>query len=263
VNEGNALAGRTVLLTRTRSQAPEFRRLLEAAGAHVLEIPAIEIQPRFGPELDAAIAGLESYDWLFFTSANSAEIVLPQVSKLRPDIVPCELRKPRICAIGPATASRIQDFRYVVSLVPDVFQAEGVIEEFHRINRGRLEGLRILLPRASEAREILPEELRRRGAVVDVIPVYDTVLPEGTAEAVREVLKGGRVDLVTFTSSSTVRNFVQAAGPDADLTKLTYAAIGPITAATAAEYGLPVAILPADWTVPALARAILDFFAAR
>jgi uroporphyrinogen III methyltransferase / synthase len=263
LSDTRPLARRTILLTRTRSQAPQFRQLLEAAGATVLEIPAIEIRPRFSSRLDQAIADLESYDWLFFTSANSVEIVLSQVGKLRPDIVPADLFRPLICAIGPATASRIEEFGYTIRLVPEVFQAEGIIEEFQKINQGRLEEIRICLPRASEAREVLPEELRRQGAIVDVIPVYDTVLPESAEKAVQEVLRGVRVDMVTFTSSSTVRNFVKAAGRDIDLSRFTYAAIGPITAATAAQHGLPVTVQPREWTVPALAQAIVDFFATR
>jgi len=255
------LQGRTILITRTRSQSAGFREQLEKAGAQVLEVPAIEIRPRMSSELAEAILKLETYDWLFFTSANAAAIFADQVAHLRPGFRPEDLKRPHVCAIGPATSEKIQTYGYRVKLVPAVFQAEGVIDEFVKFQQGKLEGVKILLPRAAQAREILPEELRRRGAIVDLIPVYDTVVPEGTAETLRELLQGSKIDLVTFTSSSTVHNFVQAAGPEVDLSRFIYAAIGPITAATAKEYGLPIAIVPPKWTVPHLAQAIIKYFA--
>ncbi len=254
------LEGRTILITRTRSQSGGFSELLESAGAHVLEVPAIEIRPRMSPDLDEAILKLETYDWLFFTSANAAAIFADQVAHLRPELKPESLEYPRVCTIGPATSDKIQEFGYRVALVPAVFQAEGVIDELVKFQKGDLEGLKILLPRAAQARQILPEELRRRGAVVDLIPVYETVVPEGTAETLRELLQEAKIDLITFTSSSTVHNFVQAAGPEVDFSRFKYAAIGPITAATAGEYGLTIAILPPKWTVPDLAQAIVQYF---
>jgi len=227
----------------------------------VLEMPAIEIRPRMSRQLDDAILELETYDWLFFTSANAATIFADQVAHLRPGFRPETLERPRICAIGPATSQKIQDYGFRVTLMPAVFQAEGVIDEFVKFVEGALKGLEILLPRAANAREVLPDELRRRGATVDLIPIYDTVVPEGMAESLQDLLERDVIDLITFTSSSTVHNFVQTAGPDVDLTRFKYAAIGPITAATANEYGLQVAVLPARWTVPDLAEAIVKHFA--
>ncbi len=253
------LEGRTILITRTRSQSADFREQLEKAGAQVFEVPAIEIRPRMSPELDEAILKLETYDWLFFTSANAAAIFADQVAHLRPELKPERLERPLVCAIGPATSEKIQTYGYHVKLVPAVFQAEGTIDEFVKFQQGKLERVRILLPRAAQAREILPEELRRRGAIVDLIPIYDTVVPEGTAENLQELLQQVKIDIVTFTSSSTVHNFVQAAGPTIDLSRFEYAAIGPITAATAKEYGLPIAVLPPNWTVPDLTRAIIEY----
>ncbi len=254
------LEGRTILITRTRSQSAGFREQLEKAGAQVFEVPAIEIRPRMSPELDEAILKLETYDWLFFTSANAAAIFADQVACLRPELTPESLERPRVCAIGPATSEKIQTYGYRVKLVPAVYQAEGVIDEFFKFQQGKLEGVKILLPRAAQAREILPEELRRRGAIVDLIPVYDTLVPEGTAETLGELLQGAKIDLITFTSSSTVQNFVQAAGPEVDLSEFRYAAIGPITAATAKEFGLSIVVLPPEWTVPALTQAIIEYF---
>lgn len=254
------LEGRTVLITRTRSQSAGFRERLEKAGARVLEVPAIEIRPRMSQQLDDAILQLESYDWLVLTSANAAAIFAEQVAHLRPGFSPENLHRPRLCTIGPATSEKIQAYGYRVALIPEVFQAEGVVDELVRLQQGKLEGVRILLPRAAQAREILPEELRRRGAIVDLIPVYDTAVPDTTAQSLQELLQQVTIDIVTFTSSSTVHNFVQAAGPEVDLSRFQYAAIGPITAATAKEYGLPVAVLPAKWTVPDLAQAIIEHF---
>jgi len=248
------------LITRTKSQSKEFRELLEAAGARVLEAPAIEIRPRMSRQLDEAIFRLESYDWLLLTSANAAAIFADQVAHLRPELRPENLQRPQLCTIGPATAQMIENYGYRVSLIPGVFQAEGVIEEFVRAHQGGIAGLRILLPRAARAREILPAELRRLGAVVDLIPVYDTVIPDDAAPKFAELLGSGKIDLITFTSSSTVHNFVQAAGSTTDLSRFTYAAIGPVTSSTAAEYGLQVSILPMNWTVPDLARAIMAYF---
>jgi uroporphyrinogen III methyltransferase/synthase len=259
-SDQSPLEGRTILITRSRSQAAGFRESLERAGARVLEVPAIEIRPRMSPQLDQAILQLESYDWLFFTSANAAAIFADQVAHLRPEFSPERLERPRLCAIGPATSEKIRAYRYRVDLVPRVFQAEGVVDEFVELQQGRLEGVRILLPRAAQAREILPEELKRHGAIVDLIPVYDTVLPEGTAHSMQELLQQVKIDMISFTSSSTVRNFVQAAGTEVDLSRFQYAAIGPITAATAKEYGLAITVLPTRWTVPDLAQAIIEYF---
>lgn len=258
--EQKPLEGRTILITRSRTQSGGFREKLEEAGARVLEVPAIEIRPRMSPQLDEAILQLETYDWLFFTSANAAAIFADQTAHLRPELRSESLDRPRICAIGPATSEKIQAYGYRVTLIPAVFQAEGVIDEFVKFQGGELEGVRILLPRAAQAREILPEELRRRGANVNLIPVYETVVPAEMAESLRKLLDQSRVDLVTFTSSSTVHNFVQAAGSGLDLSRLKYAAIGPITAATAKEYGLAISVLPSKWTVPALAEAIIEYF---
>ncbi len=255
--EALPLSGRTIVITRSRSQSPEFRRMLEAAGASVVELPAIEIRPRFSEELDKALYDLESFDWLIFTSANAVVIFFDQLLRLRPDVARLGFAKPRVCAIGPATAQKIQDFGQTVSLVPAVFQAEGVLEELLKTN-GNLQGVRILLPRAAKAREVLPEELRRRGAVVELIPVYDTVIPEGSEPAVEKVL-ARKPDLICFTSSSTVNHFVQMAA-DSDLRRLRCAAIGPITAETAGDHGLSVVVQPSEWTVPALVKAIVEHF---
>ncbi len=252
------LTGRTIWITRSAAQASQFSELLEAAGARVVETPTIEIRPRMSPQLDAAIQNLQRFDWLMLTSPNGAEIFLGRAAELGQ--VPPQGRFPRVCTIGPATARVVESFNLGVDLTPSVYQAEGVLDDFANYHQGGIEGLRILLPRASKAREILPDELRRQGARVDLIPVYDTVVPEEGRQRLREALQGPPPDLVTFTSSSTVHNFVALADEEEKLKSLRYAAIGPITAATAAEYGLRVVVQPSKSTIPDLVEAIRESF---
>ncbi|MGH9339051.1 MAG: uroporphyrinogen-III synthase [Acidobacteriota bacterium] len=253
----SSLQGKTILITRAREQASDFRRLLEQAGARVKEIPVIEIRPRAAPELDQAIARLDDYDWLIFTSTNGADLFFQRSLSLRPQ---ASGLRPRICAIGPATAEKIRQYGRDVELMPALFQAEGVIEELSKLYQGNLRAVRILIPRAGRAREILPEELRTRGAEVDVIPVYDTVVPPKSRQALRQALDHDAPDLITFTSSSTVRHFAELANGRSDLPHFAYAAIGPITAATAREYGLTIVCQPKHSTIPEFARTIERYF---
>lgn len=254
------LLGRTILITRSPSQAPAFRRLLQERGAAVLEVPVIEIRARAGPELDSALRSLRRYDWLIFTSANGAAIFFERAREL--DLLPPPFSLPRICAIGPATQQRVTQYGYQVDLVPAVYQAEGVLEAFLDFHRGRIDGLNILLPRASQARQVLPQGLRRRGARVSVVPVYDIVIPEGSRRLLEQALAGPPPDLVTFTSPSTVRNFL-ALGAQDRLAQLRCAVIGPVTAATARKCGLEVVVEAEDFTIPHLVEAIEGYFRAQ
>jgi uroporphyrinogen III methyltransferase / synthase len=251
----NPLTGRTIFITRSRHQAAELREILEAAGARVVEIPTIEIQPR--SDFDWVLGKFREYDWVFFTSANGVRIFLDRaqaVSGLQQPVLP------QICAIGPATAGSIEQYGYQVDLLPSLFQAEGILEDFLARHRGKVEGLRVLLPRAARAREVLPETLSSRGVEVTVVPVYDTILPQGGRERIRQAFAENQPDLITLTSSSTVENFVSLAGDLIDVRDFRYAAIGPITAQTAAEHGLPVVVQPDQFTVPALVAALESYF---
>lgn len=252
------LEGKRILITRSSEQAAEFRLLLEKAGARVLEVPTIRIQPRPLHHLDAAIQQLDRYDWIIFTSVNGAEIFLERLCR----VASPRSGGPRVCAIGPATADRILQEGWSVDLVPSRYQAEGVIKEFLARHGGKITGLRILIPRASEAREILPRELERLGARVEVLPVYDTVPAEENRQALVTALREESPDLIVFTSSSTARNFVLLSGEKESLQRFRYAAIGPITARTASELGLPVVVQPEQATIPDLARAIEAYFGA-
>lgn len=247
------LEGRTILITRSRTQSGDLRALLEERGATVLEVPTIEIRVRSGAEIDEAIAHLCDYDWLIFTSANGAQIFFERAGQLGVK------RFPRICAIGPATRRQVEAYGCQVDLLPELYQAEGVLKSFLEFHQGAVEHLKVLLPRAGQARDVLPQELRRRGARVDVLAVYDTVVPRDGRQCLQEALRCGSPDLITFTSSSTVRHLLRLAEEEG-LKDLRCAVIGPITAATAREHGLQVVVEAKSFTIPGLVRAIESYF---
>jgi uroporphyrinogen III methyltransferase / synthase len=249
------LSGRTIVVTRTRDQAGGFAALLRKSGARVVEIPAIEIVPTDAGELDRRLARLDRYDWVLFTSPNGAAIFFRRYRETG-----CTVPLPSICSIGPATSAQVEAAGFHVELQPRVYQAEGVLEEFRTRCPSNLEGTRILLPRARVAREVLPETLERWGAEVDVVPVYDTVVPEESRDMVRRVLAEGKPDLIAFTSSSTVRNFLELSEGWEALKEIPCAVIGPITGDTARERGFQVVCRPAKATIVDLASAIEDYF---
>lgn len=251
------LKGKTILITRSRNQSDLFRSSLEEAGARVIELPTIAIEPLQSSRLDRAIDELESYHWLMFTSVNGVELFFSRLEQLGK----VGRQMPQICAIGPATAAAVESRGEQVALLPSLYQAEGILHEFLQLHQGKIAGLRILLPRAARARRILPDTLRRKGAVVDVVAVYNTRIPPESRGRLCEILEQQAPDLITFTSSSTVHNFVALAPEDRRIDHLRYAAIGPITAATAGEYGLQVVVQPESFTIPDLVEAIRSFFA--
>ena len=189
-----------------------------------MEIPTIEIRPRHSSQLDGAIREINGYDWLIFSSVSGVEVFLErarQLGLLKPLADRSEF--PKIGAIGPATARKVQQYGYPVDLIPQVFQAEGLLEDFLSLHDQDIAGLKILLPRASRAREILPRQLRQRGAKVVMVPVYDTVLPKKQRQKLAQILKEESLDLITFTSSSTVHHFVAMAGHHRELARFCYA----------------------------------------
>jgi uroporphyrinogen III methyltransferase/synthase len=250
------LESKTILITRARTQAGMLSMRLEELGATVVEIPTIEIVPRDSPELDGAIRNLRDYDWIFFTSVNGVDIFLRRVDELGSlsDV------SSRICAIGPATRRQVEEYGLSVDLQPSLYQAEGILQDFAAYFEEKIANLRILLPRASQAREVLPNELRRMGAQVDVIPVYDTVVPSESAHLLSRILSQISPDLVTFTSSSTVRNFASLAGDQINLSSIRGAAIGAITAETAARYQVPIVLQSPEATIPSFVEAICRYF---
>jgi len=253
------LAGRTIVVTRAAAQAQRFVQLLEEAGARVVQAPTIAIEPPPSWEpLDAALAALDTFTWVVFTSVNGV-LMLDKRLAAR-GLAWAAVGRKRIAAIGPATAEALAEHGVRVEVVPREFRAEALVEGL----RGALgPGDRVLLPRARETRDVLVVELRRLGAAVSEVPAYQTKRVENGVERLRGALASGGVDAVTFTSSSTARNFAELFSEGERLAwrgRVAVASIGPITAATAAEYGLATDVMPSEYTIPALARAIADYF---
>jgi uroporphyrinogen III methyltransferase / synthase len=253
------LGGRTIVVTRAAAQAQRFTQLLEAAGARVLEAPAIVIAPPPSWEpLDAALEALDTFTWVIFTSVNGVAMVDRRLPAR--GLAWTALAGRRVAAIGPATADALAEHGVRADLVPGEYRAEGLLE--------RLRGVitpadRVLLPRAAQTRDVLVSGLRRLGAQVTEVPAYATRRAEAGTARLREALAAGTIDAITFTSSSTARNFAELFTEDERrswLARVTVASIGPITAATAAEYGLRTEVMPAEYTIPALARALAEHF---
>jgi len=253
------LEGRTIVITRARAQAQRFAQLLEAAGARVLQAPTIVIEPPGSWELlDTALGALESFTWVVFTSVNGVAMVDRRLSAR--GLAWTAIARKRVAAIGPATAEALAEHGVRVELVPTEYRAEGLVEGLRRVLGP---GDRVLLPRAKETRDVLVVELRRLGVAVTEVPAYQTRRIEDGVARLREALASGSVDAVTFTSSSTARNFAEQFSDDersAWRGRIAVASIGPITAATAAEYGLSTDVMPSEYTIPALARALADYF---
>jgi uroporphyrinogen III methyltransferase/synthase len=253
------LEGRTIVITRARAQAQRFAQLLEAAGARVLQAPTIVIEPPASWDLlDAGLGALESFTWVVFTSANGVAMVDRRLSAR--GLAWAAIARKRVAAIGPATAEALAEHGVRVELVPTEYRAEALVEGLRRVVGP---GDRVLLPRAKETRDVLVVELRRLGVAVTEVPAYQTRRIEDGVVRLREALASGSVDAVTFTSSSTARNFAEQFSDDersAWRGRIAVASIGPITAATAAEYGLSTDVMPSEYTIPALARALGDYF---
>ena len=254
-----SLTGKKILITRTHEQSGDFSTQLKKLGAEVIEFPTIDIvPPTRWKELDQAIDRLTSYDWIIFTSANGVNFFWQRFKERGKSLhLPLSLK---VCAIGPATANRLKRKGVSVPYVPKEFIAESILDGF---KKAQMEGKRILLARAKKARDVLPKGLKKMGAEVDVVEVYRTVRPKGGSKRMKNLLTEGEIDVITFTSSSTVNHF-------ADLLKKEYlkslvkgiaiACIGPVTARTAKERGLKVRIQPKQYTIPALTRAIAEYF---
>jgi uroporphyrinogen III methyltransferase / synthase len=261
--ERRPLFGKRVLVTRAKEQAAEMTSLLVGYGAEPVNAPAIHIAPPADwTPVDQAIAEIRAYDWVMFTSVNG---VVQFMSRLwtRGLDARCLAGK-TVCCIGPRTAQELEKYGVKADIIPATYQAEGILDS---LAGQHLHRSRVLIPRAEVARETLPDELRARGALVDVVPVYRTVVPHADVEGWRQQLANGAIQVVAFTSSSTVRNCVDLLGgaeAARDLLKATaIACIGPITAKTVEEYGLTVAILSRENTVPALAEAIAQHYGHR
>jgi uroporphyrinogen III methyltransferase/synthase len=253
--EKRPLFGRCVLVTRSQAQASELSGRLEALGAEVMETPAIRIEPppSFGP-LDAAIARLASYDWVVFTSVNGVDAFFSRLDASGRDA----RGVPGVAAIGPATAECLRSHGIRADCQPVKFTGADLVAALTAF--GQLGGKRVLLPRAAGAPETVRKGLEEAGATVDEVEAYRTLLSRAVDEEVAQRLLEGRVDFVTFTSSSTVRGFAQALGRERLASvpgSVRFVSIGPVTSQTARELGLPIAAEAQEHTMPGLVRAVL------
>ena len=259
--ENRPLFGRTVVVTRAREQASGFKRMLEDLGARCIEFPTIQIAPPPSWEpLDRAVNRLSDYDWAVFTSVNGVGCFMERLLAAGLDVR--ELKGVKLAAIGPSTAEALRNLGLLPDLVPGEYRAEAILERLAEL--GEIEGKRFLIARALDAREILPERLKAMGAEVEVVPAYQTVLPEEDAAAMAALFKYREISCVTFTSSSTVTNFFALMKGEeirSHLRGVAIACIGPITADTARDHGLAVDIMPSGYTVPELVQSIVDHFA--
>jgi uroporphyrinogen III methyltransferase/synthase len=234
---------------------------LTELGAECVEFPTIEVIPPLSwNELDRAIGNLEIYQWLVFTSVNGVKYFFDRLENSGQDAR--NLKGICIAAIGPKTADTLREKGVRPDLVPEEYRAEAVVQA---LGKHGVEGLKVLLPRAADAREVLPQELERMGAAVEVVEAYRTVRSKGAKDEIMAMLEKGDIHMVTFTSSSTVTSFMEMFEDEGDrvlkwMEKVTVACIGPVTAKTAIERGLSVQITPSDYTIDALAEAIVDYF---
>src|SRR5262245_32105012 len=254
-----ALAGIRIVVTRARAQAASLCRRIEALGGEVIEIPTIEIHPPNNfAALDAVLGNVESYDWIMFTSVNSVEPFVERLKHVGRSVA--DLKHLKIVAIGSETAKQLKAAGIAVALVPTCYQAERILDA---LDSKKMSGKRVLIPRAAKARDLLPETLRQWGASVDVIEAYRTLVPAVDTAEVKRRLQRGEVDVITFTSSSTVSHFAQLFG-GAALSSIAgnaaIACIGPITAKTVEDLGGRADIMAAEYTIDGLVRAMVDYF---
>lgn len=257
--ESLPLFGRKILVTRAIEQASEFVDLLTLHGAEVIPFPSIKIiPPPSFDALDEAIQNVKRYDTIIFTSVNGVKALRDRLYQLDYDIR--ILKGISLCAIGPRTREEILRLGIKCDFIPAEFKAEGILEELEW--RG-IAKKRFLIPRALSAREVLPEEIKNKGGIVDVVAAYQTIAPQD--KEIEEMLRKGPIDMITFASASTVRNFVEGMTPKgmASFKNSAVACIGPITAQAARKYNLRVDVMPNEYTFPALTEAIVEYYKGR
>jgi uroporphyrinogen-III synthase len=250
------LAGKRVMVTRARHQVRELAERIEELGGEAYAFPLIKmVPPRESGPLDEALRRIESFDWVMFTSPNGVRFFLQRMDELG---IERSRLTARLAAVGPRTAAVLQESGLHVSVLPAEFVAEGLLDSL----RGRLKtGETVLLPRADIARKTLPDELRRMGMVVTEVDAYDTVMDGEQAEEAADLLRRNGVYAILFTSSSTVKHFVQVMTPydwPTLIESVRIACIGPVTAETARELGLPVHAVAEQFTVEGLLDALVS-----
>lgn len=254
--EKRPLMGRRIVVTRAREQASELVSTLTEYGAECIQCPTIQVvAPSDWAPLDRAIEALDRYDWIVFTSVNGVDFFFRRLFENGFDLRP--LGRVKTASIGPATADRLRNWGLNSDIVPSSYRAESVVEAFAAVP---VAGKAVLLPRAKEARSVLPVELTRLGAAVEEVAAYETrQAKEGAVDLIAR-LEAGSVDMVTFTSSSTVKNFHRLLPPDRVerlMEGVAVASIGPITSQTARELGFSVSVEADAYTIPGLVQAIL------
>ncbi len=251
------LFGLGVVITRPKRQADDLARLLAAEGASAIAFPTISIVPPSDwSELDQALDTLANYHWLIFTSANGVHFFFDRLREKGRDVR--DLKGIQICCIGSATASQIEARGIRVDLVPDEFIAEGILKSFAALD---LSGKKILIPRAMKARNILPEGLKKQGAEVDVVTAYRTINSGRKKEELTALIEAGEVDVITFTSSSTVTNFIEIMGADYVLPpQIKIACIGPVTAGVAKKASFRIDITQEEYTMNGLVQSLIQYF---
>ncbi|NPA40163.1 MAG: uroporphyrinogen-III C-methyltransferase [Thermodesulfobacteria bacterium] len=255
--EKKPLFGKKVIVTRTRQQASKLIKELESLGAMCYEVPVIKISPIVNDEVIATIKRVEDYDWLVFTSENGVKCFFDVLFSVGKDVR--ALGGLKIATIGPATFQALKNFGINPDLLPDKeFKQEGIIEKFASLD---IKGKKVLVPRAKVARAELIKGLENLGARVQVLPVYETLICEESAPLLKSAIDDG-AEVVTFTSSSTVKNFFSLAKdiPSERLKSLIFASIGPITSATLREYGYEPQIEAKEYTIKGLVEAMVKYF---
>ncbi len=260
--ENKPLQGVRLLVTRARDQAAALAKPLQELGGLVMVLPMIEIRPpqSFQP-LDKALHKLPAYDWLILTSVNGVKALLRRMEKMEVGV--SMVNRLQIAAIGPATKAACEENGIKVSIVPPEYVAESVVDAL----KDKVAGQRVLLVRAKVARDVIPVQLRGFGAEVDVAEAYETVVPEKAFKKLKDLLHdpAERPQVITFTSSSTAKNFVSVLEKGISLKQLLsgiqLASIGPVTSATLREVGLWVDVEAAEYTIPGLIEAITRLMA--
>jgi uroporphyrinogen III methyltransferase/synthase len=257
--ESKPLFGKRIVVTRSRNQASVFAEMLIDQGATTIEFPTIDVVPPTSwAELDDALGAIETYQWIIFTSANAIKYFMERLRSLGKDLR--ILKGVQICVIGPKTAEALEQYGLRADLIPAEFKAEGVLAA---LGGAEVKGRKFLIPRAKLAREIIPDKLRELGATVTVAVAYENVKPIADAARVKKLFEEKKIAAVTFTSSSTVHNFVEILGQKGYKTLLegvAVACIGPVTAKTAEELGMKTDIMPGEYTIPALVGAMVEYF---
>jgi uroporphyrinogen-III synthase len=262
--DSKPLSGCRILVSRAKKQAGALSSSLKDLGCEVIEIPFIEIRkPSSYKPLDTVLKNVGEYDWLILTSVNGVDAMFERMKKLK--LAASALEHLKIAAIGPATKSAIEKQELTVTATPKEYVAESVVNMLQT----QVKGKRVLLVRAKVARDVIPRELRKAGATVDVIEAYETVAPKSSEQKLRALLKSNRKPhAITFTSSSTVKNFVGLLGlrsARAALKKsapnhgIHSASIGPVTSATLREFSLSVDIEAKSYDIPGLVAAIVEY----